>query len=45
LDDDDDAENWEDCLLHARGVLDDDIAKTIFAEDFANVATRICVWF
>lgn len=44
-DDDDDAENWEDCLLHARGVLDDDIAKTIFAEDFANVVTRICVWF
>jgi hypothetical protein len=34
--------NWEDCLLHARGVLDDDIAKTIFAEDFANVVTRIC---
>jgi hypothetical protein len=23
-------------------VLDDDIAKTIFAEDFANVVTRIC---
>ena len=51
--DDDDAENWEDCLLHARGVLDGDIAKTIFVEDFANMMTRSddsseerkkCVW-
>ena len=40
--DDDDAENWEDCLLHTRGVLDDDIDKTIVAEDFANMVTRIC---
>ena len=51
--DDDDAENWEDCLLHTRGVLDGDIAKTIFVEDFANMMTRSddsseerkkCVW-